>query len=75
VLNWLETPKSRLPVKLLSRPIDDGLMARDDSLLTPNDDADQDGMWNRSFAKSQSLKTLRRFEKKVAKSLKQDGVD
>jgi len=64
-LSKYEVPKTRLPQKLPSKPIEAIFSARDSE---PDDiDPDDEGMWDRNFAKNQSLKNLKREEKKAAK--------
>lgn len=64
-LSKYEVPKTRLPQKLPSKPMEVIFTARDSE---PDDiDPDDEGMWDRNFAKSQSLKNLKREEKKAAK--------
>jgi len=67
-----EVPKTRLPQKLPSKPIEAIFSARDSE---PDDiDPDDEGMWDRNFAKNQSLKNLKREEKKAAVAKSKDPI-
>ena len=70
VLDWVESPKARLPQTLPSRKIaeDDPNSARSDKEA----DEDDEGMWNRSFAKSELLKTGNLLAMKDARAKKKD---
>jgi hypothetical protein len=64
----LELPKARLAGTLPSRPVDELPSDRDHD----DDDVDDEGMWDRKYAKMQSSKSIRSRQKKAARHSKAD---
>lgn len=61
VLTKFELPKARLAATLPSRPSDPLAITERE---VDDDDLDDDGMWDRKFAKLQSNKSVRRGQQK-----------
>ncbi len=62
VLQRFESPKLRLPPKLPSRPNLDSAQSIADKQIDEDDD-DEEGMWDRNYAMTQSLKSLAKMKK------------
>ena len=62
VLDWMESPKARLPQTIPSRKtdLDDPNDVRTDFNVEENED-EKEGMWNRNFAKTKLLKDSMKF--------------
>lgn len=62
VLDWMESPKARLPQTIPSRKtdLDDPNDATTDFNVEENED-EKEGMWNRNFAKTKLLKDSMKF--------------
>lgn len=65
-----EMPKSRLPSKLPSKPLESARVTTTRDSDEENDD--EEGMWDRSFAKTQSVKNLRLEQKKASRLVRGD---
>ncbi len=67
-------PKCRLPARLPSRPESSGGAAtRSQDLDSQGDDDYEEGTWDRSYVKTQSMKNLKAEQKKLAKEKKEQS--
>lgn len=70
MMGKLELPKARLASKLPSRAVDTLPSERE----SEDDDLDDEGMWDRNFAKTQAQKNLRSEKKKAQRQNKLEAV-
>merc|ERR1711939_996929 len=68
VLTKFEQPKARLAACLPSRPVDNAVQLSERDV--DDDDMDEEGMWDRRFAKLRSTKNVRNQQKKAARQSK-----
>ena len=70
IISRLELPKSRVAAKLPSRTVETLPSERE----SEEDDVEDEGMWDRRYAKMQSQKSVRAEQKKAARQSRLDSL-